>query len=89
MSVIKHHFYGGEDLDKEELAKEVGDVLWYLSTLCTACNINLGVVAELNVAKLEHRFPSDNFSDGRSAERHNLEQKFSETDIYKELIGRL
>ena len=89
MSVIKHHFYGGEELSKEELAKEVGDVLWYLSTLCTACNINLDTVAELNVAKLEHRFPSGDFSDGRSADRHNIEQKFSETDTYKDLIRRL
>jgi len=89
MSVIKHHFYGGEELSKEELAKEVGDVLWYLSTLCTACNIDLGVVAELNVAKLEHRFPSDDFSNEQSANRHAVEQKFSETEKYKELIRRL
>lgn len=89
MSVLKHHFYGGEDLNKEELAKEVGDVLWYLSMLCTSCDINIDVAAELNVAKLEHRFPSDNFSNNRSVNRHNLEQKFSETEIYKDLIRRL
>lgn len=89
MGVLKHHYYGGEEFSKEELAKEIGDVLWYLSTLCTACHINLDVVAELNIAKLEHRFPTDDFNDDRSADRHNIEQKFSETDKYKELIGRL
>ena len=89
MSVLKHHFYGGEDLSKEELGKEVGDVLWYLSMLCTACNINIDVAAELNVAKLEHRFPTNDFSNENSANRHDLEKKFSDTDLYKQLIGRL
>lgn len=89
MSVLKHHYYGGEDLNKIDLAKEVGDVLWYLSMLCTACDIDINIAAELNVAKLEHRFPSDDFDNERSAERHSIEKKFSETDIYKDLIRRL
>jgi NTP pyrophosphatase (non-canonical NTP hydrolase) len=40
-SLFKHDFYGGEPVNKEELAKEVGDVLWYLAALCTSNGIDM------------------------------------------------
>lgn len=85
-SVLKHHYYGGEVLKPEELVKEVGDVLWYLSMLCTSCGINIDKVAEINMKKLLHRFPDNDFDVERSKERHNLEQKFSETKEYRRLM---
>lgn len=43
------------DEDKVEIAKELGDVLWYTSQLCEQLGISLGDVAQMNRDKLEDR----------------------------------
>jgi len=88
MNHVKHLFWGNEEVDKMEMAKELGDILWYMSALATVWELNLDAVAELNVAKLEHRF-GGRFSEAKSKARHSAEEKFSETDLYDEIVGRL
>lgn len=88
MNHIKHACWGNEDINKEEFAKEIGDVLWYLAALCTSCNLNLETIANLNYKKLEHRF-GNGFSEDKSKNRHDSELKFSETDVYKNIIKDL
>ncbi len=39
----------------EELKRELGDVLWYVSAICTDLGINMQEVAELNISKLQSR----------------------------------
>ena len=84
-SVVKHYYYGGERLKPEELAKEIGDVLWYLSALCTTLGIKFDTVAELNVAKLQHRY-GDCFTIEGSRNRHENELDFKDTEEYKNII---
>ncbi|TCC18880.1 nucleotide pyrophosphohydrolase [Kribbella speibonae] len=43
------------DADRQALTAELGDVLWYLSELCTRLEIRLEDVAEHNIAKLADR----------------------------------
>ena len=43
------------DEHKQALAKELGDVLWYVSQLCTECGLSLDAVAEMNIEKLYSR----------------------------------
>lgn len=43
------------DADREALIMELGDVLWYLSELCTRLDIRLEDVAARNIAKLADR----------------------------------
>jgi NTP pyrophosphatase (non-canonical NTP hydrolase) len=43
------------DADRDALALELGDVLWYLSELCTRLGIRLEDVAALNIQKLRGR----------------------------------
>ncbi len=42
-------------LDKDDMASELGDVLWYLSALATDLGLSLDDIANKNVAKLESR----------------------------------
>ncbi|MBR6907714.1 nucleoside triphosphate pyrophosphohydrolase family protein [bacterium] len=88
MNHIKHHCWGNEPVDAVELAKEIGDVMWYSAALCTALNLNLETVCKLNMRKLEHRFGGE-FTEEKSKARHENEQKFSETEEYKQLISEL
>ena len=43
------------EFDLIEMKKEMGDILWYLSTICTELNFNLDEVAEGNIKKLLSR----------------------------------
>ncbi|MFZ2225994.1 MAG: nucleoside triphosphate pyrophosphohydrolase family protein [Candidatus Moraniibacteriota bacterium] len=44
-----------DDVDREEIKKELGDVLWYLTQLATELKIPLEDVATGNLAKLYDR----------------------------------
>jgi NTP pyrophosphatase (non-canonical NTP hydrolase) len=43
------------DAKREELAKEVGDVLWYVATMAYDLGYSLGEIAEMNIRKLASR----------------------------------
>lgn len=66
--LVKKHLYHGAPLDREQLRKELGDVLWYVATLAHAAGLNLGDVALGNVEKLRKRYP-EGFSVAASAAR--------------------
>ena len=44
-----------DDLDREEIKKELGDVLWYMSQLALEIGINFDDVATNNINKLQSR----------------------------------
>ena len=43
------------DEDKQELAKEMGDVLWYLSQLAQYIDVDFAKIAQMNLDKLKSR----------------------------------
>jgi NTP pyrophosphatase (non-canonical NTP hydrolase) len=43
------------DADREALKQELGDVLWYLTQICTELDLTLEEVAEANLVKLFSR----------------------------------
>ena len=89
LDLIKHAVYHEDTaLDKMELAKELGDVLWYVSAIATTCGIDLADVAELNRAKLNHRY-NGAFSVEASANRHEAEKALKDTPIYRCLASRI
>ena len=55
----------GHDLDKEHLAKELGDIAWYLAEAATALDMSLEDIFEANLAKLKKRYP-DGFETQKS-----------------------
>ena len=46
-----------QDLDKEEMIKEAGDVAWYLAALCSLIGVPMSDVMQANIDKLNKRFP--------------------------------
>jgi NTP pyrophosphatase (non-canonical NTP hydrolase) len=43
------------DADRESLKQELGDVLWYLTQICTELDLTMEEVAEANIEKLFSR----------------------------------
>lgn len=61
--LIKKGVFHQHGIDRVQLAKELGDVLWYVAALCTKLNLSLADVMYRNVTKLIERYP-----DGYSAQ---------------------
>ena len=59
------------ELDRDHVAKEIGDVLWYCASLCDELNLSLEEVAAMNIAKLKSRYP-EGFTSSDSIERRDL-----------------
>ena len=58
----------GHELDKEHLAKELGDVAWYMAEAATALDISLEDIFQANIDKLKMRYP-DGFETKKSLVR--------------------
>lgn len=59
-----------EEVVREEIATELGDVLWYLSEIATAYGLSLSSIAEANLAKTKYLFSGDNLSFEKDAPDH-------------------
>lgn len=68
MDLLKKHMFHGHEIDKEHMAKELGDIAWYLATTADALGYNLETIMQMNVDKLLARYP-DGFSVERSLNR--------------------
>lgn len=65
---IKKVVYHEHPINIEKLLKEAGDVLWYVSRLCTVLGVTLEEVASMNIKKLMERYP-EGFDSDRSINR--------------------
>lgn len=66
--LIKKHLHHGHELDKSHLAKELGDVAWYLALGATIIGYKLEDILQMNVDKLRKRYP-DGFDSQKSQYR--------------------
>ncbi len=64
IDIVKKWLAQGHELDKTKLAKELGDIAWYLAETAYALDLSLEDVLQENLNKLERRYPN-----GFSAER--------------------
>jgi len=70
IDIVKKWLAQGHELDREKLAKELGDIAWYLAETAYALEIPLEEVFRGNIEKLAKRYP-EGFSAQRSVEREN------------------
>lgn len=66
--IVKKATFQGHELDKEHVAKELGDVAWYLAVGARAIGYDLETIMQMNVDKLRARYP-DGFDADRSQHR--------------------
>lgn len=66
--IVKKFRFQGHDLDFEHIAKELGDVAWYLAVGAYSIGYDLEKILQMNVDKLKARYP-DGFSTDRSLHR--------------------
>ena len=57
IDIVKKWLAQGHELDKEKLAKELGDVAWYLAETAWALEIPLEDILRGNLDKLKKRYP--------------------------------
>ena len=57
IDIVKKWLAQGHELDKEHLAKELGDIAWYLAETATALDIPLEDIFQANIDKLKKRYP--------------------------------
>ena len=68
IDIVKKWLAQGHELDKEHLAKELGDIAWYLAEAATALDLSLEEVFSANIEKLKKRYP-EGFDMQRSVTR--------------------
>lgn len=68
IDILKKHLFQGHDLDKYHIAKELGDVAWYLAVSAQALGFDLETILRMNVEKLKARYPHG-FDAGHSQHR--------------------
>ena len=67
--LIKKYAYHGHTIDTEHLARELGDVLWYVSYIAHLFGYPLGKIMAMNQEKLAKRYPDGKFDADRSRNR--------------------
>ena len=68
IDIVKKHLFQGHNLEKEKLAKELGDIAWYLAEAAEALDVPLEEILEKNIEKLKKRYP-EGFDAERSIHR--------------------
>jgi len=68
IDIVKKWLAQGHELDREKLARELGDIAWYLAETAYALDIPLEDILRANIEKLKKRYP-EGFSADRSFRR--------------------
>ena len=66
--MVKKHLFQGHELDTEHMAKDLGDVAWYIAVSAHAIGYDLETILQMNVDKLRKRYP-DGFETDKSLHR--------------------
>ena len=70
IDIVKKGLAQGHERDRDALAKELGDIAWYLAETAAALDIPLEDIFRANIEKLKRRYP-EGFSTQRSLRRED------------------
>lgn len=68
IDILKKHMFQGHKLDREHMAKELGDIAWYLAVSADAIDYDLETIFQMNIDKLRARYP-EGFETNKSINR--------------------
>lgn len=68
IDILKKHMFQGHELDKKHMAKELGDIAWYLAVSADAIDYDLETIFKMNIDKLKARYP-EGFETNKSTHR--------------------
>lgn len=68
IDILKKSLFQGHPMDNEHMAKELGDVAWYLAISADAIGYKLEDIFRMNIDKLKNRYP-DGFDSEKSQHR--------------------
>lgn len=68
IDILKKHLFQGHALDDKHIARELGDVAWYLAVSADALGYDLEEILQMNINKLRVRYP-DGFDSAKSLNR--------------------
>ena len=64
MEVVKKILFQGKPYNEDNIyhmKRELGDIMWYMAQACIALDVTFEELVEMNVAKLEARYPGGSF----------------------------
>lgn len=62
--IVKKIVFQGKPVNDENLfhmKRELGDIMWYVAQACMGLNTSIDEIIEMNVEKLEKRYPGGSF----------------------------
>lgn len=71
LDIWKKYEFQGHVLNREAIALELGDALWYLTEAARALGYDLDEIMKMNIVKLSQRYP-DGFDPEKSRNRKAL-----------------
>ena len=58
IDILKKHLFQNHHLDCEHIARELGDVAWYLALTAYAMGYDLETILRMNIEKVQARYPN-------------------------------
>jgi NTP pyrophosphatase (non-canonical NTP hydrolase) len=83
VDLLKKWIHHKHPENREELVKELGDVLHYVAGLCSMYGIRLEEVATTNIMKLQERYPQGFTSQGSINRREKMNEEHLKITLSK------
>lgn len=74
LDALKKHIFYGKELDRVNLAEEMGDLFWYMAIIADELGVDFESVMDKNIAKLRARY-GEKFTEEAADKRDLLKER--------------